>query len=52
MPTTLAKGRLYARLAADLEWTAPEDPLIRRYRDLSHYYMQRHLEGDLYDPPF
>lgn len=50
MPTTLEKHRYFQRIASDMQWEG--DPLHIHYQQLADSYLQRHNDGDLYDPPF
>lgn len=51
MPTTLQKANQWKQKASDEEWLGNRT-LALHYYTMAETYMQRHLNGDLYDPPF
>lgn len=51
IPTTLEMHRYYHELANDADWAGDHD-LANSLRRISTNFLDRHLSGDLHEPPF
>ncbi len=51
MPTTLMKAKHWRKKATDEDWAGNFEAALR-YHLIADAYMARHMEGDIYDPPF